>query len=82
MALLRLWLCLVPLVIPSYCVDPLVELSYSTYEGTALSNGISQWLGIRYAAPPVGNLRFEAPQDPVSTDGVQTADQVKLLQAD
>lgn len=66
------------LLTSSLCVDPLVELSYSTYEGTPLSNGISQWLGIRYAAPPLGNLRFEAPKDPVVTEGVQTADAVSL----
>lgn len=30
-------------------VDPIVDLSYSKYEGTALPNGVSQWLGIRYA---------------------------------
>ena len=30
-------------------VDPIVDLSYSEYEGTALPNGVSQWLGIRYA---------------------------------
>jgi len=32
-----------------YAVDPIVDLSYSKYEGTALTNGVSQWLGIRYA---------------------------------
>jgi len=30
-------------------VDPIVDLSYSKYEGIALPNGVSQWLGIRYA---------------------------------
>lgn len=71
------WLCLF-LVTQSYCVDPLVELSYSIYNGRALSNSITQWLGIRYAAPPLGDLRFEAPQDPATTSGVQAADQVRF----
>ena len=57
-------------------VDPLVDLGYTKYEGTALPNGISQWLGIRFAAPPVGDLRFSAPADPPSNDTVQTADTV------
>ncbi|KAL9110955.1 MAG: hypothetical protein Q9227_004570 [Pyrenula ochraceoflavens] len=61
------------------CVEPQVQLDYSTYQGVALPNGISQWLGIRYAAPPVGDLRFEAPQDPMPTDGVQAADQHGLI---
>jgi len=30
-------------------VDPIVDLSYSKYEGTALPGGVTQWLGIRYA---------------------------------
>ena len=67
------------LVALSECVDPLVKLDYSTYEGTALPNGISQWLGLRYAAPPLGDLRFAAPQDPIATDGVQPADRVRTM---
>ena len=45
-------------------VDPLVDVSYTKYLGTALPNRISQWLGIRYAAAPVDNRRFRAPEDP------------------
>lgn len=57
-------------------VDPLVTLDYTSYAGTTLPNGISQWLGIRYAAPPLGNLRFSAPQDPVANSTIQIADHV------
>lgn len=57
-------------------VDPTVQLNYTTYQGTALPGGITQWLGIRYAAPPLGDLRFAAPQDPVVNDTVQIADAV------
>ncbi|KAK3335830.1 Alpha/Beta hydrolase protein [Cercophora scortea] len=46
------------------CVDPTVNLTYSQYIGQPLINGVTQWLGIRYAAPPVGNLRFKPPQNP------------------
>ncbi|KAF2157154.1 alpha/beta-hydrolase [Myriangium duriaei CBS 260.36] len=53
------------LLSPLAAVDPLVDLSYSRYQGTPLANGITQWLGIRYAAPPLGNLRFAAPQNPL-----------------
>lgn len=51
----------------------LVSLGYATYRGTSYSNGVSAWLGIRYAAPPLGSLRFAAPEDPVVTAGVQDA---------
>ena len=43
---------------------PQIHLDYATYKGKALPCGVSQWVGIRYAAPPVGALRFAEPQDP------------------
>ncbi|PPJ52249.1 hypothetical protein CBER1_10523 [Cercospora berteroae] len=46
-------------------LSPTVSLDYATYAGSALSNGITQWLGVRYAAPPIGPLRFSEPQDPI-----------------
>jgi len=39
-------------------------------------DGIVRWLGIRYAAPPVGDLRFAPPKDPSCADGVQLANEV------
>ena len=57
-------------------VDPLVDVGYTKYQGTSLSNGISQWLGIRYATPPTGNLRYRAPVDPPENCTTQIADEV------
>ena len=51
-----------------------VDLSYNSYRGTALPNGVSQWLGMRYAAPPLGDLRFREPRDPLPKRGVVDAD--------
>jgi carboxylesterase type B len=45
-------------------VNSFVALDYASYNGVSGDNGISKWLGIRYAAPPLGNLRFAEPQDP------------------
>jgi para-nitrobenzyl esterase len=34
-------------------------------------NGTLSWLGIPYAKPPVGDLRWKAPKDPDSWDGIR-----------
>ncbi|KAI9644493.1 hypothetical protein NHQ30_006514 [Ciborinia camelliae] len=51
----------------------LVDLGYAQYQGTLLSSGITQYLGMRYASPPLGDLRFRAPQPPQSSSGIQNA---------
>lgn len=52
------------------------NLGYATYRGELAGGGVSHWLGMRYAAPPLGNLRFRAPQDPLTTSSVQLATSV------
>jgi cholinesterase len=56
-----------------------VDLDYAQYRGQTLSSSLVQWLGIRYAAPPTGPLRFSAPQDPSVVVGVQDAFEVPIL---
>jgi carboxylesterase type B len=41
-----------------------VDLGYSIYQGQYTA-GLNLWQGIRYAAPPIGSLRFQKPQPPV-----------------
>jgi len=60
-------------------VAPLVNLNYTSYQGSALPGGITQWLGMRYAAPPLGNLRFAAPADPIANNATQIANTVSIL---
>ena len=50
-----------------------IDLGYSRYQGIALSNGVDEYLGMRYAKPPLTELRFRAPEDPELTDGVVDA---------
>ncbi|KAF1991036.1 carboxylesterase family protein [Aulographum hederae CBS 113979] len=56
-----------------------VDLGYATYRGTPLEAGVTQFLGVRYAAPPVGERRWRAPQDPGVETGVQDAGAYKPI---
>lgn len=55
---------------------PVVDLGYSKYQGIALESGVNEYLGMRFAAPPLGDLRFRAPVEPLTTVGVQNATKV------
>ena len=37
------------------------------------ADGVDQWLGLPYAAPPVGQLRWKSPQPPAPWSGVRSA---------
>ncbi|KAF7980334.1 hypothetical protein HWV62_38757 [Athelia sp. TMB] len=53
---------------------PIVTLDYATYQGsTDPALKITSFLGVRYAAPPTGFLRFKAPQKPATSSGLQSA---------
>ncbi|KFA51634.1 hypothetical protein S40293_03906 [Stachybotrys chartarum IBT 40293] len=55
---------------------PRIDLNYATYIGKSLNNGVDQFLGMSYAAPPVGDLRWRAPAKP-EQQGTQLAHQFK-----
>ncbi|WEW58497.1 hypothetical protein PRK78_003965 [Emydomyces testavorans] len=56
-----------------------LDLGYAKYQGVPDPHGVTSWLGMRYAAPPVGKLRFAAPQDPVKENNVQVANTHRKL---
>lgn len=51
---------------------PVVETTYGPVRGST-EGSVSSWKGIRYAAPPVGALRFRAPVPPQPWTEVQDA---------
>ena len=50
-----------------------VQTRCGALKGTA-GRGVRTWKGIPYAKPPVGELRFKAPEPPAPWDGVKHAD--------
>ncbi|KAG1838524.1 Alpha/Beta hydrolase protein [Suillus subalutaceus] len=53
---------------------PIVNLGYAQYQGSVdTATNIASFLGIRYTAPPIGDLRWAAPQPPLGASGVQQA---------
>ncbi|KIY64475.1 alpha/beta-hydrolase [Cylindrobasidium torrendii FP15055 ss-10] len=52
---------LLPVVFAQISNAPVVDLGYATYRG-AYTGNLTRFEGIRYAAPPIGDLRWRAPQ--------------------
>lgn len=74
-SLFGLFAALAPLAKPA-TAGPLVDVGYATYEGRKLTNGFNQFLGMRYAAPPLGEIRFKKPTSPLQETEVIQADKV------
>jgi para-nitrobenzyl esterase len=81
---LVLVLCVAALVLPmaapaASAVDPLVRMTkYGLVEGKAVTgiettNKAWAWLGMPYAKPPVGELRWKAPREPDPWSGIRPA---------
>ncbi|KAL0945641.1 hypothetical protein HGRIS_014794 [Hohenbuehelia grisea] len=59
---------------------PIVDLGYARYQGFYnTTSKVSQFRGIRYAAPPTGSQRWQAPQPPAQTSELQIADNHPLF---
>ncbi|TFK27827.1 alpha/beta-hydrolase [Coprinopsis marcescibilis] len=53
---------------------PTVDLGYAQYQGFVNAETLNtEFLGIRYAAPPTGNFRWRAPRQPLQERHIQLA---------
>ncbi|KAK5654329.1 hypothetical protein OQA88_7507 [Cercophora sp. LCS_1] len=70
-----LFLALLPFL-PACLASLTVTLPYATYTGKSHVTypQLTTWLGIRYAAPPLGPLRWRPPQPPAQTNSTTIAD--------
>lgn len=57
---------------PTPALGPVVDTEYGPVRGTDRGT-VKQWLGIRYAAAPVGELRWRSPQPPAREPDVTDA---------
>ncbi len=55
-------------------IDEPVEISTGKISGITLDTGVQAFLGIPYAAAPVGDLRWKSPQPPTPWKGVKIVD--------
>lgn len=62
----------------SHSTRPVADLGYSRYQGVRLAAGVDQYLGMRYAAQPLGTLRFRASREPVHNSTLQDASEVNI----
>jgi para-nitrobenzyl esterase len=59
---------------PTGVAGQTVKVQTGLLAGAAPVNGVTAFLGIPYAAPPVGDRRWKPPQPPAKWDGVRRAD--------
>lgn len=52
----------------------LVKTKYGTYQSVRSNAGFALFRGIPYAKPPVGDLRWKAPEEPESFEGIRICD--------
>ncbi|MTB51402.1 carboxylesterase/lipase family protein [Lewinella sp. W8] len=53
---------------------PIVSTDYGKVQGTQTESGLQVFRGIPFAAPPVGHLRWRAPQPPTAWEGIRPCD--------
>ncbi len=72
-AILAAMLCATPLAAHGQTPPAPVYTNYGLVQGMTSPQGVGEWLGIPYAAPPVGSRRWAATQPPANFAGTYQA---------
>ena len=67
-------LCGAPIVASAQTAAPIVKVANGALSGS-VEEGVASWKGVPFAAPPVGPLRWRAPQPAANWKGVRAATQ-------
>lgn len=74
--MIRKLLCPALLALSAPALSQPVAIDGGRIEGVTLPSGVSAWLGVPFAAPPLRELRWKPPQPVAPWDGVRHADRV------
>ena len=69
-------LCGAPIVASAQTAAPIVKVANGALSGS-VEEGVASWKGVPFAAPPVGPLRWRAPQPAANWKGVRAATQYR-----
>ena len=60
-------------------IEEPIQLQAGQISGILLDNGVQAFLGVPFAAPPVGDLRWRPPQPVVPWSGIREMDRDQIV---
>ena len=73
-ASLRLFIALIAFPVSLFAIEGPIKVESGLLTGIELDSGVQAFLGIPFAKPPIGELRWKPPQAAEAWSGVKVAD--------